>query len=321
MKNVPLWNINGRAWRRGSNRRNMAGVGRAVQRETLKAFGQSHGWLSPPGYRSATDVIGKYSGTGIVSAGRDKPVRTVRLNPMIHPKTVPGGNALSRRSLLGALATMPAVALSLPTMAAPRRSPLDELIADFALREAESDEAETAYDTAIRAFMKEYPFPVVRYGRRAAKDRDTGMPIVDAAGEVAEWTAWEFETEREIRNHFRWCDQAGNFWSTDQKLKNRQRRDGLIKELRSLQAARNRAQREAGITALDEAANAKAEAWLTVRNAIFAYRPANLAELDLKNRFVVSQFAHRKIDIEWREIALIFGCESGVTRETDSVTA
>lgn len=49
--------LNGRAWRRGSNRLNMAGVERAVQRETLKAFEPSHGGFSPPGFRSVTDCF------------------------------------------------------------------------------------------------------------------------------------------------------------------------------------------------------------------------------------------------------------------------
>jgi hypothetical protein len=38
------YGFDGRAWRRGSDRRNMAGGERAVQRETVKAFDQSH-WL------------------------------------------------------------------------------------------------------------------------------------------------------------------------------------------------------------------------------------------------------------------------------------
>lgn len=57
-----------RAWRRGSDRRNMAGGERAVQRETLKAFGLSHGRFAPPGYRSVTDEM----------PAVQKPVRTVR---------------------------------------------------------------------------------------------------------------------------------------------------------------------------------------------------------------------------------------------------
>ena len=84
----------GRAWRRGSNRGFLAGGGRAVQRETLKASGQSLGWFRTPGCRGCPAV------SAIASRKRDgpgsrKPVRTERIT-MHH---------ITRRSALTGIAS------------------------------------------------------------------------------------------------------------------------------------------------------------------------------------------------------------------------
>jgi hypothetical protein len=238
-------------------------------------------------------------------------------------KTVPAGNALSRRSLLGALAALPAAAL--PAKAAPVAPPtssLCDLIAEYRWRRFEADAADLFEGKAYAEFIRLHPLPVVHVGRKIVKDPKTGFNMQDPDSDDWLYTTWQFSHAEEIQQYFRFADHPWpSTQSEKQKAVARVRRDAHLAELESLWEAWRDAKAAHGVTDLEVAATTTYNAMCDVREAIFAYRPATLAELDVKNRFVVDHFSQRG-EIEWHEIASIFGADPGsVTRETDAVMA
>jgi hypothetical protein len=203
-------------------------------------------------------------------------------------------------TISGLAATAAAAVVSIDANAAP--SALDELIADFHWRVAESDAADDLSEVAYGQFLKQHPIPVVHY--RGS-------------------TTWEFNYEHQIRKFFRWAaaddgqvTEHGHMFPPAQREKFRQQRDALIAELAALRVAWEAAYRDTGVSALGDLAEAACDARQAARDAILVYRPTTLAEMDVKNAFIVTLFSHRS-EIAWREMASIFG---GVSRETDAVT-
>lgn len=76
-----LLGFNGHAWRRGSDRLNMAGGERAVQRETVKTLYQSHWLVSTP------RLLGLPPSTAVESRTSEQPTMTIE-RPMFPPREI-----------------------------------------------------------------------------------------------------------------------------------------------------------------------------------------------------------------------------------------
>lgn len=182
----------------------------------------------------------------------------------------------SRRAVLSGIAAALAAAPALGS----QTSRLDELIADYRWAEEAATAAEDNFNVLFEA--TELPKPQVRCGKRRIRD--------SVSGDVT-WGTWEFGFTFEIERHFEpWLSLAsapnspiGNIQEIEAE------RDALIEDLMRQQALLAEAERASGITAAEDAVNRAILHKEELREEIFAFRPSSMAEVAVKNAWLLEQ--------------------------------
>lgn len=200
-------------------------------------------------------------------------------------------SAPSRRSMLVA-----AVALAAPAASAGEYSALDELIADYKWAKQASDAAWEAAE--LLGAEIDLPLPVIRHGKRRIQDPETG---------TVSWGQWEFSFDFEIERHF---DPIIAAWETNRLQKPfvekmKITRDQLLCDLRAQEAVREALTVSSGLRAAQDAFDHAYEQQDKLREQIIAYRPSAIAEVAVKNAFLL-----QLMQSGWRpspdDLAIIF---------------
>jgi hypothetical protein len=202
---------------------------------------------------------------------------------------------IGRRAVLVGTAAM----LAAPAAARPALSPLDELIADYRLADAEREALAAEADRLVETV--DLPKVEVRYGRRQMRDPETGETRM---GE------WIFASAYEVNRHF---DMICNSWHAQRwphlVPEIEAKRSAVMAELRAQEENRSEAERRAGVTAAELLADEALRRMLEIRREIFAYQPTSLGEVATKNAFLLEQ-VRDGINLQ-DDLTVIFGgaCE------------
>lgn len=153
-------------------------------------------------------------------------------------------------------------------------SPLAELIADYRWKKAE---AERLFATYVNLEDRtSLPTVEVFFGR---------VQIVsEKVGEVS-WGQWRATTPEEVRRHYL---RNIMYFSSKRTEIERECEDALSR-LQQAQQAYDQAWKESGLAAAEVASDAAHDAKRQATRAIFAYHPATMAEVELKNSFLEEQ--------------------------------
>lgn len=201
-------------------------------------------------------------------------------------------STISRRAVLGALAAA-SVAVSSTTAAGSggqAHFEIAELIADYRMKEAEQLKILDEATELEERHLDRLPRREVKYHMRVVVNgMESQRPMIFRSEEAI---------EHFFEPHATWTDEV-----RAAKLANCQR---LILELRRAEAANEQLRRDFGITAAFELFDNSCWACRRAKEAIFAYRPKSLAEMDVKNAFLAEWF-ESGCDLSDEDIRLVFG--------------
>lgn len=204
-------------------------------------------------------------------------------------------NIITRRAALGGLALLTGSVATLATARTERAegvSSLSELISNYR-RLCVEEQAAWEHWVELDAKIV-LPDVTVTFGTARILDENTGQET---------WGQWSATTAEQIRRHY----EPLEWMTAPAKAKLAQNCAAVLARLQEKQQAYDEAKVESGLAVAQtvwERANASMN---HSREAIFAYRPATIEEMERKNDFLAELNVMGEVEFSERELALIFG--------------